>query len=106
MTKSAETPKPMPSLPRKASKFTTATVVSFSLTLFAGSIAILSGLVPLKLSAIDRIDIGAMLFVVPILALVLAVMVETTRIALARQPLPQPRRKQVVRNWTPGNREG
>jgi hypothetical protein len=46
-----------------------------------------------------------MLFTVPILALVLAVLVEATRMALNSQPLPEPRRRQVVR-WSPGRREG
>lgn len=92
---------------QRATSFTTATVVSFSLTLFAAGIAVLMGFVPLKaLSFAERIDLGTMLFVAPIVALVLAVLVETTRIALSREPLPEPRRQQVVRNWTPGGREG
>jgi len=37
---------------------------------------------------------------------VLAVVFETTRIALKREPLPEPRQRQVVRNWSPGRREG
>jgi hypothetical protein len=92
---------------RRATKFTTATVVSFSLTLFAASVAVLSGSVPLRaLTSIERIDLGMMLFIAPIVALVLAVMVEAIRIAMSSQPLPEPRRQQVVRNWTPGSREG
>ncbi len=99
----ADRPKPA----RKRAKFTTATVVSFSLTLFAASVAILSGAVPLRaLTTVERIDIGTMLFVAPVLALILAVMAEATRIAMSQQPLPEPRRQQVVRNWTPGRREG
>lgn len=92
---------------RRAAKFTTATVVSFSLTLFAASVAVLSGTVPLKaLTSIERIDLGMMLFIAPIVALVLAVMVEAIRMAMSPHPLPEPRRQQVVRNWTPGRREG
>ena len=92
---------------RRITAFTTATVVSFSLTLLAGSVAVLTNVVPLKmLSFGDRLDLGAMLFVAPVLALVLAVVFETTRIALKREPLPEPRQRQVVRNWTPGRREG
>jgi len=92
---------------RRITAFTTATVVSFSLTLLAGSVAVLSNVVPLKmLSFGDRLDLGAMLFVAPVLALVLALVFETTRIALKREPLPEPRQRQVVRNWTPGRREG
>jgi hypothetical protein len=92
---------------RRINAFTTATVVSFSLTLLGGSIAVLTNMVPLKfLSFGDRVDLGAMLFVAPVLALVLAVIFETTRIALKRDPLPEPRQRQVVRNWAPGRREG
>jgi hypothetical protein len=107
MTKSKALPETKSSARRRAAKFTTATVISFSLTLFAASIAVFSGKVPLKaLSSVERIDLGMMLFVAPIVALVLAVLVETTRIALSREPLPEPRRQQVVRNWTLGHREG
>jgi TRAP-type C4-dicarboxylate transport system permease small subunit len=92
---------------RRLNAFTTATVVSFSLTLLAGSIAVLTNTIPLRfLSFGDRVDLGAMLFVAPVLALVLAVIFETTRIALKREPLPEPRQRQVVRNWAPGRREG
>lgn len=92
---------------RRLNAFTTATVVSFSLTLLAGSVAVLTNMVPLRMLSLgDRVDLGAMLFVAPVLALVLAVVFETTRIALKREPLPEPRQRQVVRNWTPGRREG
>ena len=92
---------------RQIRAFTTVTVVSFSLTLLAGSIAVLANIVPLDfLSLGDRVDLAAMLFVAPVLALVLAVVFETTRIALKREPLPEPRQRQVVRNWSPGRREG
>jgi hypothetical protein len=91
----------------RVTAFTTATVVSFSLTLLAGSIAVLTNLVPLEaLSFGERIDLGAMLFAAPLLALVLAVVFEASRIALSRNALPEPRRQQVVRGWTPGRREG
>ena len=107
MTRAKPSPEATPAARRRAAKFTTATVVSFSLTLFAGGVAILAGMVPLKaLTSVERIDLGMVLFVAPIVALVLAVLVETTRIALSQQPLPEPRRQQVVRNWTPGRREG
>ena len=47
-----------------------------------------------------------MLFVAPVLALVLGIMFEATRMAMSRTPLPEPRRQQAVRNWQPGRREG
>ena len=91
---------------RRAKSFTTATVISFSLTLLAGSVAVLANVVPLKaLSFGERVDLGAMLFAAPILALVLAVVFEATRIAFSREQLPEPR-KQTVVDWTPGHREG
>lgn len=92
---------------RRISAFNTTTVVSFSLTLLAGSIAVLTNKVPLQtLTLGERIDVGAMLFIATVLALVLAVVFEATRIALSPNRLPEPRRRRVVRNWTPGHREG
>jgi hypothetical protein len=106
-------PTPTPAKPEaqrtktRAKAFTTATVVTFSLTLLAGSVAVLGNLVPLRnLSLGERVDVGAMLLVAPVVALVLAVVFEATRIALRREPLPaEPRRQPVVR-WTPGQGEG
>lgn len=105
MTKTS--PKPgLKTAAMKAAAFTTATIVSFSLTLLAGSIAVLSGLVPLTaLSFGERTEVGAMLFIAPVLALVLAVVFEASRIAFTRAELPEPRRQQAVR-WSPGRREG
>ena len=91
---------------RRAVAFTTATIVSFSLTLLAGAGLVLTGVVPLKpLSFGDRLDIGAVLFAAPILALTLAVVFEAARIALKSPDLPEPRRQQAIR-WSPGHREG
>ena len=91
---------------RKAQAFTTATIVSFSLTLLVAAFAILYGFVPLRfVSAGMRVDIGALLFIVPVVALVLAVCVEVVGIALKYPQLPEPRRQQAVR-WSPGRREG
>ena len=90
----------------KAVAFTTATVASFSLTLLGASLAVFSGLVPLHaLTVTGRTTVGVFLFLVPIVALVLAVCVEVVRIALRRAELPEPRRRQTVR-WAPGHREG
>jgi hypothetical protein len=95
-----------PKAARRAAAFTTTTIVSFSLTLLGGSIAVLSGLVPLNaLSFGERSELGAILFVAPIVALVLAVVFEASRIAFTRAELPEPRRQQAVR-WAPGRREG
>jgi hypothetical protein len=95
--------------PRKSSRlatFTTATIVSFSLTLLAGGIAVLIGLVPLRtIHHIDRVEIGSMLFMLPVIALVLGVCFEVAHIAMQTSELPEPRRRQTVR-WSPGHREG
>lgn len=88
----------------KAMAFTTTTIVSFSLTLLGASVAVLSGLVPLHLSHGARVDVGALLFLTPMIALMLAVCSEVVRIALRSPELPQPRRQRVVR-WSPGRRE-
>ena len=101
----------MPHLParaRRAAVFTTTSVVSFSLTLLGGSIAILTNLVPLgTLTLGQRVDLGAMLFVAPVLALVLGILLEATRVALSQDgPAAEPHRRQVVRHWQPGRREG
>ncbi|RYE08501.1 MAG: hypothetical protein EOP22_13215 [Hyphomicrobiales bacterium] len=104
----AQQPQPSAEATRARRKlaFTTTTIVSFSLTLLAGSIAVLAGMLPISgLTRIERIDVGAVLFAAPILALVLAIMFEATRIAFTRKDLPEPRRQDVIR-WTPGRREG
>ncbi|GEM_PF-2764856 len=91
----------------RAVTFTTGTIVAFSFTLLAGSIALLAGLVPLEaMNAGQRIDVGAMLFIAPVLALVLSVIFEAARIAFTREQFPEPRQRQVVSAWAPGRREG
>lgn len=108
MDKSAPTPAEPEAKARKirARAFTTATVVTFSLTLLGGSIAVMTNSVPLRANLGDRLDLAAMLFVAPVLALVLAVVFEATRIALKREPLPEPRHQRAVLHWSPGRREG
>jgi hypothetical protein len=103
-TKSAT--KPAARKSRKLVAFTTATIISFSLTLLAAGIAVLTGMVPLHgFHQVDRIDVGSLLFMMPVLALVLGVCFEVARIAMQSAELPEPRRRQTVR-WSPGNREG
>ena len=91
---------------RSVSLLTTASIASFSLTLLAGGVAVLSGMVPLpRLDFAERMDVGMLLFVAPLTALFLAIVFEVTRIALTVRELPEPRRQKAVR-WTPGRREG
>ena len=95
----------LPSKSRRTAALGTAAIVSFSLTLIGASVALLAGVVPVNLNFGDRVDVGTLLFVAPILALVLAVVFEVTRIAFQSSELPEPRRQQVLA-WTPGRREG
>lgn len=90
----------------KAAVFTTATIVSFSFTLLAAGIGVLTGVLPLRaVSFGQRIDIGSLLFLMPVVALVLGVCFEVARFALRTADLPEPRRQQAIR-WSPGRREG
>lgn len=94
-------PTKSPTKSRRRAAFGTATIVSFSLTLLAGSLAVLLGFVPLhRLSLGERVDVGALLFMMPVLALVLGVVFEAARIALRSPELPEPRRQQTIR-WMP-----
>ncbi len=82
---------------RSAAALTTASVVSFSLTLLGASLAILSGAAPIRaLGLTDTADLGALLFVAPVLALILGLIVEAARIALRDGPLPEARPKQII----------
>jgi hypothetical protein len=86
--------------------FTTATIVSFSFTLLAAGIGVLTGILPLRmLSFGERVDVGSLLFMMPVLALVLGVCFEVARIALRGGELPEPRQQRAIR-WSPGRREG
>jgi len=70
--------------------FLTTAVVSFSLTLLGSGVAILSGTLPLRaLADTQRTDLGSMLLASPIVILMLALIVEATRIALKTAPLPE-----------------
>ena len=101
MPNSADTLDPPKRRKASALSLTTTSIVSFSLTLLAASIAILTGLVPLRsLPRVDRVDIGALLFLMPVVALVLGVVFEAARIAFTRAELPEPRQQRVVR-WAP-----
>ena len=94
---------------RKA--LTTATVISFSLTFLLGDLAILLGLLPSDLraveSALGRIDTGVVLLLVPVIALIAAMVVEATRLAL-RGPVVIDEARPVgpLTDWKPGNGEG
>ena len=90
---------------------TTATVIGFSLTFVGAGVAVLLGLLPDDVSpiasAFGPIDSGVVLLLVPLCALVFAMLVEATRLAL-RGPLQiaQPRPTPVLSEWRPGHGEG
>ena len=94
---------------RKA--LTTVTVISFSLTFLLGGLALLLGLLPSNLQAVEsalgRIDTGVVLLLVPVVALIAAMVVEATRLAL-RGPvvIDEVRPVGPLTEWKPGNGEG
>jgi hypothetical protein len=96
-----------PAVDRRPSRqLVTAAATSFSLTLLAGSIAVIGGYVPLQgMSTIARTDLGAMLMFAPVCALILALLFEVARLAL-KAPLDMPEPRLVTLRWQPGDREG
>lgn len=90
---------------------TTVTVIAFSLTFAIAGIALLLGLLPsqanLLSTARGSVDAGVVLLVVPLVALVLAILVEAVRLTL-RGPIrmTEPRPARVLSDWTPGHGEG
>lgn len=91
---------------------TTATVISFSLTFAVAGFALLMGLLPrdaeMLAASIGTLDTGIVLLVVPLVALVLAILVEATRLALRGGPLRIAGRKPIrtLSDWKPGHGEG
>jgi hypothetical protein len=108
--------KPKPAKKANASyrNLTTITAISFSLTFVGVSVALLTGVLPRDLAALDLgVDMGVVLLMVPVCALVLATLVEVLRTALRGLPRIRPPRPATilspVRNvddWRAGVREG
>ncbi|HWA19063.1 MAG TPA: hypothetical protein VG757_08700 [Devosia sp.] len=91
---------------RPSRQLVTAAAISFSLTLLAGSVAVIGGYVPLRgMSFVTRTDLGALLMFAPVCALVLALLFEVARLVL-QHPLDIPEPRVVSLRWTPGDREG
>jgi hypothetical protein len=102
----ADATSPSSPSPRRTASLTTVSIASFSLTLLAGGVLVLAGMIPLpQLSAAERLDVGTLLLVAPLMALALALAVEVARMALTVRDLPEPRRQRTLR-WAPGRREG
>ena len=90
---------------------TTATIISFSLTFALAGFALLLGLLPrdaqFLASATGSIETGIVLLVVPLVALVIAILFEATRLAWrgpVRMQSAKPTR--TLSGWKPGHGEG
>ena len=94
---------------RKA--LTTATLISFSLTFVAAGLALLLGLLPYNSSALASslgpVDAGVVLLMVPVGALVLAILVEAVRLTI-RGPIQidEPKPVGTLTEWKAGHGEG
>lgn len=105
LTEVLEAAQAKPEKPRSRQLFTAA-AISFSLTLLAGSLAVIGGYVPLQgMSFVARTDLGALLMFAPVCALVLALLFEVARLAI-KTPLDMPEPRLVTLRWYPGDREG
>lgn len=91
----------------RRSALTTVTVISFSLTFVLAGLALLLLLLPEPARAIGSVDLGVVLLLVPLLALVAAMLVQATRLAL-RGPLLMRDAKRIgqLTEWKPGHGEG
>ncbi|HHY51431.1 MAG TPA: hypothetical protein GYA10_16990 [Alphaproteobacteria bacterium] len=83
-------------------------VISFSLTFVGVSLALLLGLLPNSIVALDLpVDMGVVLLIVPLCALVLAMMAEALRAAVTGVPRSgSPRTATSLSEWRPGHGEG
>jgi uncharacterized membrane protein len=90
---------------------TTSTIISFSLTFALAGFALLMGLLPQKAnllaSSTGSVETGVVLLVVPLVALVAAMLFEAARLAL-RGPISiaEPKPARPLRDWKPGHGEG
>lgn len=89
--------------PERGVGLTAITAISFSLTFVAVSVALLTGLLPPAFDAIRLpVDLGVLLLIVPLCALVFAIVAEVLRSAIsdARRPAVD------AAAWRPGRGEG
>ena len=93
-----------PARASKADALASAAVVCFSFLFLAASFAVFSGLVPLSgLDPLHQAALGGLLFFAPVLTLILAMILEASRLVLRDQPLPEPVRPRAI-VWDPGRR--
>lgn len=93
---------------RRRRNLISASIISFSLTFVVVSLAALAGYLPVKDTLLSaRFDIEVVLLLVPLCALVFAIVAEVLRIA-AKGPLRStvPRHMAPLSNWKPGHGEG
>lgn len=100
-----------PSVRTRHRALTSVTVIAFSLTFVGAGIALMAGMLPNRADfltgATGSVDTGVVLLLVPLCALVLAILFEATRLAL-RGPvqMSQPRAIPALTEWKPGHGEG
>ncbi len=84
------------------------TAISFSLTFVLMSVAMLAGILPPAIFALSMpVDLGVLLLMVPLTALVLAILAEAFRTAIGGVPSPRaPRTVTALSDWRPGRGEG
>lgn len=101
---------PVPFVPRQRRivDLTTITAISFSLTFVGVSLMLLAGVMPPSFAALEApVDIGVLLLIVPLCALVLAMMAEVLRAAIKGSPPKRaPRNASTLSDWRPGHGEG
>jgi hypothetical protein len=79
--------------PRRITDLTTITAISFSLTFVGVSLMFLAGVMPPSFTSLATpVDIGVLLLIVPLCALVLAMIVEVMRAAITGGPPRRARR--------------
>lgn len=91
-----------------ARNLATIAVISFSLTFVGVSLALLFGILPNSVVALDMpVDMGVVLLIVPLCALVFAMMAEVLRAAVSGVPRAVSHRTATsLSEWRPGHGEG
>jgi hypothetical protein len=86
---------------------TSIVAISFSLTFVATGVLLLLGLLPPTVASLDApVDIGVLLLIVPLCALVLAIMAEVLRAAISGLPKAPGPRVAPLTDCRPGHGEG
>lgn len=92
---------------RLSADLTSIVAISFSLTFVATGILLLLGILPPTVAALEApVDIGVLLLMVPLCALVLAIMAEVLRAAISGLPKTPAPRIAPLTDWRPGRGEG